>query len=304
MELLDKIKARDLFDSLDSEKPQPQEKKLEVAGTSTLEKIVRKFNKQLERNWGSSLKGKSAAERHYFNAMKLLSTGFKDPITAGDVENFSVMLGGYGGISDRWDPIRNHAGIYLSALVDSSPEAEFTIQTKHLPGLVNNIAYKNTKQIVVNGNVGSIATKMTEGSLLVEGNAEYIGGEVLQSLQGGSVEVMGNVADKDDSHGYPLGCILIDGGEVKVHGNVNKGIWGYSFLRREDPINIYVLGNVHGKIRLQSGELHVWGDYDSVDLRYRDSQLDYQYFKMFHKGKLIVSHDELNVPREKRRCAT
>jgi formylmethanofuran dehydrogenase subunit C len=293
MKLETKLKSEDLFDSLEDESEQPVERKIEVERTPTLEKLTKKFDRQLKRNWGGNFKNQSSATRHYNHALKNLSTGFKHNLSAQDVEQFSILLIQYDDLMSDWrNKISEHAGIYLSAMVTASDDNDFVIHTKQLQTPVDLIGFENTKNVTVNGNAGDhIGCKMKDGKLLVRGNVKSIGNtNAYGPLENGYVEVTGDVGT-DDPHIF--GSIAIHSGNVLVHGDVHNGIWYHG---NPDSL-IRIKGDVHGTVAShRSGEVYLEGDYEKIEL---PRGHDYRSVKIFHKGEPIVNGLDANVPKEK-----
>jgi len=291
------MKIEDLFDSLSEEREQPVERKLEVERTPTLDKLVRKFEKQLERNWGSNYKNQSAGRRHYNYALKSLSRGIKEGITAQDVEQFSILLSKYDDLISDWQTFASHhAGVYLSAMVTTSDDNDFLIHTRHLQAPIDLVGYENTKNITIDGDVGYCACSMEGGRILVNGNAKCVGNFNIGDLKEGEVEIKGNVGTKDDLR-YKTSSINNDHGLVIVHGNLYGGIT--NFLIGSKAVN-HVYGNVYGNIHMDNGILHIEGDYDEITLkRTHDKYAPHYSCQIFHKGKPIVKGFEVNVPRGK-----
>jgi len=293
MALATRLHLADLFDGLNKEEHQ-EFKEFAVERNKTLDKLVTKFEKQLARNWGSTMKI-SAEERHYNNAMKLLSRGFKEGISSEDVEQFSVLLSNY---QDKLADWRTHAawhsGIYLSAMIDSSDDTDFIIRSHHLSTPIDLIGYRNTKNVTLIGNAGKfVGCKMSGGNLVVNGNAYSIGNvNQFGEVENGNIEIKGDVGSKDQENTVS-GSIAIRKGNVLVHGNVYQGIYYYG-----DPSStIHIKGDVHGSIYpARMGTINIDGDYEKIAL----PRKGYQSFKIFHKGKQIVDYLNVNVPEEKR----
>ena len=99
------------------------------------------------------------------------------------------------------------AGIFISALVNSSGDHEFLVG---LPGEkpLNCLGYRNTKRINVNYDVGEYCgNQMLAGEISVNGNAGESAGA---SMHGGRIHIMGNASG---SAGMDMkgGTIIIDG---------------------------------------------------------------------------------------------
>jgi formylmethanofuran dehydrogenase subunit C len=128
-------------------------------------------------------------------------------ITAIDVEAFCVMLPEFQGEKN----FSFKAGLFLSALINSSKESRFIVHTRHLAEPIDVLGYKNTKDIVVNGNAGhGIGIMMESGTIVVNGNV----GECLgDRMSGGSITVNGD-------SGIYTGDRM-EGGELRVNGSID-----------------------------------------------------------------------------------
>jgi hypothetical protein len=286
-----------LFDSLGEEDQQPIERNIKIERNLTLDKLVKKFEKQLERDIGNGYGNRSAHQRHYDYALKNLSRGFGEGISAQDVEQFSVLLSRYNDLISNWKTFASfQAGVYLSAMVKTSEDDNFIIHTKQLQSPIYLIGFENTKNITVNGDVGYCGCSMQGGRILVKGNAKSVGDFNLGSFKEGEVEIKGNVGSKEDIR-YNTSTIENDNGLVIVHGNLCGGI--RNFLIGSKAVN-HVYGNVYGSIHMINGVLHIEGDYDEIALRRAYGSYPRHYScQIFHKGKPIVKDFEVNVPRGK-----
>lgn len=98
-----------------------------------------------------------------------------------DVEMFSIALAGFQGEKDFADK----AGMFLSALINNGNENDYTIRTGHLAVPPNYIGFRNTKNIVVKGDVGrGIALGMISGKIYFEGNIGNIEASMTGSAHG------------------------------------------------------------------------------------------------------------------------
>lgn len=124
--------------------------------------------------------------------------------TAMDVEKFSLAMIEFQGENlFFWK-----AGIFLSALVNEGQDSDYVIHTKHLDYPPVSLGFANTKNIIVEGNVGhGFGCLMEKGRVIVNGNAyDSLG----QTMYGGSITVNGNVS-------YNIG-ITSRGGEIHING--------------------------------------------------------------------------------------
>jgi hypothetical protein len=159
-----------------------------------------------------------------------------------DVEAFSIAIGANQG--EDWFQFK--AGLFLSALVNSSPDDGFAIHTTALAEPIHYLGFHNTKKIVVDGDVGRYAGNwMKSGTLIIDGNTDFrlgwemrggsivlkgdSGNEVGAWMKGGSIVVQGNASDfvgqsmqagtiTVDGHARGLGY-LMRGGEIRMNGS-------------------------------------------------------------------------------------
>src|SRR5208283_3941748 len=92
--------------------------------------------------------------------------------TPTDIEAFSIAIAEYQYQKDFSD----HMGFFLSSLINNCKGNEVTIHTAHLTERIDNLGFRNTKDITVKGNSGrKVGYGMKGGTITVEGNA---GGDV------------------------------------------------------------------------------------------------------------------------------
>ena len=144
-------------------------------------------------------------------------------------------------------------GLFLSALINSSKDKEFTILTEHLDKRINLIGYCNKKIVNVKGNAGDIVGWWNEGTISVEGNS----GNSVGFCNEGTISVKGDAGDYVGSGNE--GTISVEGDAGNNVGSGNKGTI-----------------SVEGKIKLLSKEANY----------YRTS-------KIYEKGKLIVNEGRI-----------
>lgn len=189
---------------------------------------------------------------YYYETMEVFDEPYEDSLknleginyTAEDVEKFTIALAEF---QDEKD-FSKKAGLFLSALINNGNDTDYTVITNHLSEPLHCFAYKNRKNIVVEGNVGeSFAHYMEAGTVLIQGDA---GDHLANRMIDGEITVEGNVG---------FGAASIQGGKVTIKGNA-----GHSF------------GSMQG------GEIHIEGEYGSISAHYIRSG------KIYHRGKLIV----------------
>ena len=103
------------------------------------------------------------------------------------------------------------AGLFLSAIINSRKENDFTIDLSGIETPIDYVGYKNTKNVVVNSDVGSSAgCSMEKGTLTIFGNAgSWLGDE----LKGGAILLHGNAEEVGSE---------MTGGEITVNGNIQS----------------------------------------------------------------------------------
>jgi len=128
--------------------------------------------------------------------------------TENDVESFSLAL-----ISFQNEPnFPIKAGLFLSALVDVCPGADFIIHTAHLSLPPESLGYENKKKVVVQGSVGrELGNGMRSGSIIVKGDAGFCAGDM---MQGSEIVIEGDAAAN-------LGTMM-NGGKITVHGHADR----------------------------------------------------------------------------------
>ena len=140
----------------------------------------------------------------YFESLK--TTQALKP-SARDIELFSIGLVKFQEIPD----FNYISGIFLSALVNSSEDSDFSIRTKDLSRTLQFLGFKNTKNMVVHGSVGDhFGCDMVRGRVEVNGNAGHYFGV---KMVGGSQILNGNVI------GGWLGDNM-NAGNITVYGNI------------------------------------------------------------------------------------
>jgi len=106
-----------------------------------------------------------------------------------------------------------HTGGILSSLIQSSKETNFEIHTLNFnkDGAPIILGYKNTKNIVVHGNLGYLSFNgMISGTVVVYGDCAA---HFAPLMKGGEITVYGNV-------GAMLGEYM-SGGTIRVYGNID-----------------------------------------------------------------------------------
>ncbi len=126
--------------------------------------------------------------------------------SAADIESLSLELINWQGE----ESFSEKAGLFLSALINTSQEDGFVIHTANL-NRINLIGYCNEKEVIVKGNCNrGVGSEMKGGSIQVDGNAEEIG----SGMECGKITVNGNA---DGNIGW-----FMKGGEITVEGNAGE----------------------------------------------------------------------------------
>ncbi len=124
--------------------------------------------------------------------------------SAEDVEKFMIALVGFqneGNFSFK-------AGLFLSALINGSPDTGFVINTYHLSEPIHLLGYRNTKDVVVNGGAGDgLGCLMDGGTMIVNG---HVGDVLADRMKRGSITVNGNTGN--------WAADEMEGGELHIHG--------------------------------------------------------------------------------------
>lgn len=125
--------------------------------------------------------------------------------SAKDVENFSIALAEFQGP----DYFGAKAGYFLSALINNGTENEYVIHTNHLAEKIHLLGFENTKNIVVEGDLGEkTGVRMKGGNILVKGNVEKSLG---QWMTGGKIVIDGDATRFIGDE--------MTGGEIHLNGN-------------------------------------------------------------------------------------
>jgi len=138
--------------------------------------------------------------------------------SARDVEAFAVALSEF----QHEFAFAFKAGVLLSALINKSDETRFFIPTHHLDTLICCLGYRNTKNIIVNGNLSAwTGQSMQSGKIIVNGNVDN---GVGKEMEGGSITVNGNAAEVV---GWSMkgGEIHLNGGYEGIAGDVKGKIF-------------------------------------------------------------------------------
>jgi len=150
-------------------------------------------------------------------------------ISGKDIQAFSIALERFQGE----EKFSTKAGLFLSALINNSRDVDVVIHTAHLTEQIGWLGYHNTKNIIVEGDIGdSLGSSMESGSITVDGSA----GDFLGSwMKGGSITVKGDAGEEpgfqmfegkiivEGNSGNSVGSFMI-GGSISVGGNAGDRV--------------------------------------------------------------------------------
>jgi hypothetical protein len=132
--------------------------------------------------------------------------------TSEDIKEFSLELGAF----EDHKEFEDRAGLFLSALINSSGDKEFVVHTRHLKKKINYLGCETTKNIVIEGDVGECVGEGIKkgGSITVNGDAgDWVGvGMRIGSkiYLNGNYETIGYFV-KPGGKIYHKGKLIIDG---------------------------------------------------------------------------------------------
>jgi len=129
-----------------------------------------------------------------------------------DVTNFSIALVEF----QHEEVFSTKAGLFLSALINESNGKNFTVITEHLEKPIDWLGYENTKNIIVQGNVGDcVGEDMKCGKITIQGNARE---DVGYRMTGGSIYVGGKYTSLSDyiygGNVYHKGKLIVKDGKT------------------------------------------------------------------------------------------
>jgi len=199
-----------------------------------------------------------------------------------DVERFSIALADF----QNEDHFARKAGYFLSALINSGIDEDYTIHTSHLGKNIIELGYQNRKNIFVDGNCGgTIGIGMRSGVIHVTGD---VGPSLGFRMHGGIILVDGNANDHVGSN--------MDGGTIKILGNV-----GMYLGRSMEEGHILVYGEILPQIAddMKGGVIELFGSVACVSsgtvIIFDDGIPDSSSFgkiehgKIYHRGNLIIN---------------
>jgi len=242
------LKTLDLFSKLKPEKKVEIIKPKEVKRNETLDLIVNGYEKGLE-NFGlyeeDKLKIKIPEDEYWKYYIAKISAPLE--IQSKEITEFSLLLEEH----ENKTYFEDFTGCYLSALINGSRDKDFKIITNYLSKNIDDIGYKNRKNIDVNGNVEwGVGFEMERGEITINGNVEW---GVGFDMEGGKITVNGNAGER-------VGWEMKDG-EITVNGNAGERVGWF----------------------MEGGKIHLNGDYESLSGYISGGNI-------YHKGKLIVEN--------------
>lgn len=162
------------------------------------------------------------------------------------VTGFSICLSDV--LDERFKDLETGVGSFINALVNNGRASRYEIFTMGYGSSIWSLGYRNTKQLIINGDGGSLAgLEMASGKIVINGNADF---EVGCEMKGGIIIVKGNGGHEPGSS--------MDGGVIIIKGDAGK-----------------MVGDQMG-----GGEIHIEGDIESLG-RPKGG-------KIYHKGKLVI----------------
>jgi len=125
-------------------------------------------------------------------------------LTSTDITMFSIALAKL-----AEENFSQASGIFLSALINNCTEDRFAIVAKHFEEPVSCIGYRNTKDIMIDGDAGDfVGLDMEGGAIVVNGRA---GREIGRGMRNGKIIVNGNAGDTVGRY--------MEGGEIRLEGD-------------------------------------------------------------------------------------
>jgi hypothetical protein len=186
-------------------------------------------------------------EREYLQSYKnALAAVRRTPKTAHDVEAVCIAL------SEKQDMeyFDYKAGVFLSALINTSHSRNFRLHIGHLQRPVYVLGVLNTKNITIWGDCGDLlGFRMRGGRIIVYGEA---GADVGCEMKNGKIIVNGDVAESA-GEGMSGGKLVVKGnagetlasdmkgGEIIVHGKI-KGFAAQPFAQPMSKGKITIFG--------------------------------------------------------------
>ncbi len=198
-----------------------KEKELVVVKSSILESLGKKFEK-----FKYNTKNNPSEYVFYMTCLDLIK---ELNYTAKEIKDFSMVLKKY----EKHKFFSIKAGLFLSALINTSKESGFEIITAHLLK-IDYVGYFNQKKLTVFGNLGDYAGMYGKkgGNLIVQGDVGYCTG---QWMHDGKIIVKGKAGEGTGNAMYG-GKIIVkgsagtitryasEGGEIYVEGELETSV--------------------------------------------------------------------------------
>ncbi len=184
--------------------------------------------------WKKEINDYNASSIDYDAAVSALQ-GIR--ISPRDVERFCVLL-----IDHQEEESWFRSGLFISAMINSSSDSDFTISTKHFSKQIRDLGYRNTKNLTIKNDGGislsSVGDYAVSGAIKINGIVMSVG----SSMSGGRIIVDGSVR-------FFLGPEM-SGGSIIIHGNVGRGIHDSSgnIGSHMKGGTILVFGNAHANV--------------------------------------------------------
>jgi hypothetical protein len=255
--IITRLKAEDLFDTLDREKEQGEDRRIEVRKNPNLERIVEDFDKISKKCYEINYSNMDYGPDSWFikNACEYVHK-FSGVFTSGEIKFFELIIPQVitlnipqRFIELKW-PQETLLGIYISHLMNISPDKSFRFN--FIEGYkLRYLGYMNSgKEIFVKGNVDFLGAIMKKGKITINGNCDACLGV---GISGGRILLNG--------HGGSYIAGSMSGGVIQINGNAGQ-----------------LIGS-----GMEGGEIHLNGDYKSISKYIQSGNI-------YHKGKLIIKN--------------
>lgn len=160
-----------------------------------------------------------------------------------DIEVDSEMIADFVGGLDEYTVEDYVSAIYISAAINTSEEDFFTLpETEN----IDNLGFKNQKDIRIEGDVATVGREMQEGEITVEGD---VAGDAGRRMEGGEITVEGSTGGETGQK--------MQGGQISVKGDTGKHLG-----REMSGGKIDVDGDADGQVAqgMTGGKLTIEGD--------------------------------------------
>ncbi|MFH0860818.1 MAG: hypothetical protein V1921_06420 [Candidatus Altiarchaeota archaeon] len=157
-----------------------------------------------------------------------------------------------------------HVGTFITAMMQGSKAREFTLRPAYYLHHIGEYL-QGDKKITVFGDMGTVASRMRGGELIIKGNVFDNSGEkmsggklIIEGHAGGDLgrEMGGGLIEAAEARGRLLGCYMW-GGTIRIKGDAGDEI-GANMSKGE----IYVGGNAGKKLgyKMHGGKIVVDGE--------------------------------------------